>query len=93
MDVFKRIVKARSLVSTVLEPPQVIMSVPWPFPQVMVWERVQRPPVLTAISRNNSYDMGVRAHDNSSIVCWNAPPLAVGDDAGNEIDPAIEFES
>ena len=93
MDILERVVKARSLVSAVLEPPQVIMSVPRPLPQVVVWERVQRPSVLTAIPWNDSYDVGVRAHDNSCVARWNAPPLAVGDDTGDEVDPAVELES
>ena len=93
MDVFQCIVEARSLVSANLEPPQVIVGVPWPFPQVMVRERIQRSSVLTAISWNDSYDMGVRAHDDPSVACRNAPSLAVGNDTGNEVNPAIEFKS
>ena len=93
VDMFKRVVKSRSFVSAVLKPPQIVIGVPWPFPHVMVRERVQRPSVLIAVPWDNSYDMRVRTHDNPGVACWNAPPLAVGDDTGNEVGPAIELES
>ena len=93
MDVFKRVVESCSFVSTMLESPQVVVGVPWPFPQVVIRERIQRSSILVAIPRDNPYDMGVRAHDDSRVACRNTPPLAIGDDAGDEVDPAIELES
>ena len=68
------------------------MCVPWPFPQVMVRERVQWTSILTVISRDNTYDMGVRAHDDPSISCQDAPPFTVDNDTRDEIDPMVEIE-
>ena len=80
-------------VSTDLESPEVIVCVPWPFPQVVVRERIQQSPVLTVISWNNTYDMGVRTHDDSGVMHRDTSPLAVGDDTGDKVNPAIEVES
>ena len=59
----------------------------------MVRECIQGSPILIAISRNNTYDMGVRAHDDPSVACQDTSPFAVGDDAGDKIDLAIEIKS
>ena len=92
MNVLQHIVEVCLFFSTDLEPPQVIMCIPWPFPQVMVRERIQWPSILTAVPWNDSNDVGVRTHDNPSVLCWNTPSFTVCNDAGDKIDPAVEIE-
>ena len=48
--------------------------------------------VLAAVSGYDADYMGVWPLDNPGIAHWNAPPFAVGNDAGDEIDPSIEVE-
>ena len=93
VDVLESVVETRSFVSAMLESPQVVMCVPWPLSSVVVRERVQWPPILATVSWNNPYDMGVRAHDDPRVTRWNAPSFTVGDNAGDEVDPAVELES
>ena len=69
MDVLQCIVEAHFFVRADLETPQIIMCVPWSFPQVMIRESVQWSPILAPIPWDNADDMGVRTHDNSGILC------------------------
>ena len=87
------VIESRSLISAILEAPEVVMCVPWLFFLTVVRDRIQRSSVLAAVSRYDAYYMRVWPHDNPGIVHWDAPPFAVGDDAGDEIDPLIKVES
>ena len=90
---FQRIVQSRSLVSAVLETPEVIVRVLWSFSLIMVRECIQGSSILTLISQDNTYDMWVRAHDDPGVPHQDASPLTVGDNAGDEVGPAVEVES
>ena len=52
MNVFQCIVKLCSLVSTILEIPEIVMRVPWSFSLIMIRERVWWSP------RTDSYILG-----------------------------------
>ena len=60
---------------------------------VMVRDCVQWSPILIVVSRDDAYDVGVRAHDDLSVVSWDASPFTVSNDTGDKIDPTIEIES
>ena len=92
VDVFQHVVESRSLVSAVLEVPEVIVCIPWSFSLIMVRDRIKRSSVLTPISRDNASDMWVRAHNNPGVTHWDASPLAISDYTGDKIDPVIEVE-
>ena len=93
MDMVQRIVEPYLLISAVLEAPEIIVCVLWSFLLTVVRDRIQRSTVLTAVSRYNANYMGIWTHNNSCVTCRNAPPLVVGNDAGDEVDPSIEVES
>ena len=85
MDMLQRVVETRFFINAVLELPEVVGCIPWPFSHIVTGECIQGSPILIAVSRNNTYDMGIRAPDNPSIARRNAPPLAVGDDTGTKL--------
>ena len=93
MNTVQRVIESRSLVSAILEVPEVIMCVPWSYLLTVVRDHIQRSPILTAVSRYNADYMGIWSQDNPGISCWNAPPFAVSDNTGDEIDPSIKVES
>ena len=93
MNVLQRVVELHSLVSTIFEAPKVVVCVPQSLSLIMIGERIQGSPILTAVSWNDAYDMGIRAHDDSSVACWDASPLAVSDDTRDKVVPTIEVES
>ena len=68
------------------------MCIPWPLPHVMIREPVQWSPILTVISRYDTYDVGVGAHNDPGVMRWDASPFAICNDAGNKVGPAIEVE-
>ena len=69
------------------------MCVPRVFSLIMVRECIQGSSILAPIPRDNSDNMRVRAHDDPSIVCRDTSPLAVGDNAGDIVGPAIEVKT
>ena len=93
MNMFQHIVKLRSLVSAVLETPEVVVRILWSFSLIMVRECIQGSSILTPISQDNTYDMWARAHDDPGVTRQDASPLTVGDNAGDEVGPAVEVES
>ena len=90
--VFQCVVEPRSLISTILEMPEVVLCVPRAFPLIMVRGHIEGASVLTPVSRDNPYDMGVRAHNDPSVLYWGPRPFAVSDDAGDIVGTTIEIE-
>ena len=86
-------VKPVCFTRTVLEMPEVIISVPRVFSLIMVRDSIQGPSVLATISRDNTDDMWVGAHGDPSIPCQDSPPPVVSYDAGNKVGPRVEIEA
>ena len=93
VDVLQCIVELCSLVSAVLEMPEIIVCVLWALSLIVVRDCIQGPPILIAVSWDNAYNVGVRAHDDPSVTRRDTSPFAVGNDTGDKIDPLIEVES
>ena len=89
---FQCVVKSHSLISAVLEAPEVIMCIPQSFSLIMVRECIQGPTLLTLISGDDANNVWVRAHDDPSVACRNTSSFAVGDYAGDKVGPTIEIE-
>ena len=87
------IVEPRPLVSAILETSEVVVCVPWVFSLIVFRERIQWSAILIAVSRNNTNNVWVQAHNDPSITCWDTSSIAVGDDTGGVIGPTIEIES
>ena len=64
---FQCVVKTPSFVSAILETPEVILSIPWALSLIVVGDSIQRSAVLTPVSRDDSYNMWVWAHDDPGV--------------------------
>ena len=54
---------------------------------------MQQPSVLTAISRDNPYYMGVRAHDDSGGMCRDTSSPIISNNTGDKVSPMVKVES
>ena len=81
------------VVNAELETPKVVLSVPWTFSLIVVRHRIQWPPILQVISRDDANNMGIQPHDDSGVAHRNAPPPIVSDDARHIVSPAIEIKT
>ena len=43
--------------------------------------------------RNNSYDMWVQTHNDPSVMCRDASPSVVSDNAGDIVSPSVEVKA
>ena len=86
-------VEPNLLVSAVIEMPKVVMHTPQVLSLIMVRDCIQQSSVLTAVSKSNSHHMWVRAHDDPGVLCQNAPPPIVSNNAGDKVSPTVEIES
>ena len=90
---FESRLESVEVISTVLEPPEAVLCVPWMFPLIMVRDCLQRPSILRIVPRDNANKMRVRPHDYPCVSCWDAPPPVVSNYAGYIVDPMIEIEA
>ena len=93
MDVLQHIVKLLSLVSSVPESPEAILCIPWALSLIVIRDCIQWSTVLTPVPRDNAYDVWVGPHNNPGVMCRDAPPGVVGDDAGNIVGATIEIKA
>ena len=93
MDALQHIVELRSLVSPVLELPEVILCVPWVLSLILIRYCIQGSSILASVARDNPYDMRVWTHDDLGIACRDASPSVVGNNAGYVVGPVIEIKA
>ena len=93
VDVLQRVVEPLSLVSTILETPEVILCVPWVLSLIVIRDGIQGSTILAPVSWDNTYNVGVGPHDNPSVTHRDTPPGVVSDNAGNIVSPTIEIKT